>query len=103
MSGVLASRNRRRRADGVASRAPRGRTVLRGLMLLGALGSLPWVGLPLDARAAPSPPLPPLRPPYRQGPGAPPRHREGAAPAGRGRAGDEPLVPRPFRCRPDHV
>lgn len=55
MSGVLASRNRRRRADGAASRAPRGRTVLRGLVLLGALGSLAWIGLQLDAWASTSP------------------------------------------------
>ncbi len=55
MPGVLASRNRRRRADGAASRASRGRTVLRGLVLLGALLSLAWVGLQLDAWASRSP------------------------------------------------
>ena len=55
MSGVLASRNRRRRADGAASRAPRGRTVLRGLLLLGALGSLTWIGVQLDGWASSSP------------------------------------------------
>lgn len=55
MSGVLASRNRRRRADGAASRASSGRTVLRGLGVLGALVSLGWVGLQLDAWAASSP------------------------------------------------
>lgn len=55
MSGVPASRNRRRRADGAASRAPRGRTVLRGLGVLGALLSLVFVGLQLDAWASGSP------------------------------------------------
>ena len=54
MSGVL-TRNRRRRADGAASRASRGRTVLRGLVLLGVLASLSWVGLQLDAWASGSP------------------------------------------------
>jgi cell division protein FtsQ len=55
MSGVLASRNRRRRADGAASRAPRGRTVLRGLVTIGVLVSLAWIGLALDAWASRSP------------------------------------------------
>ena len=54
MSGVLASRNRRRRADGAASRAPGGRTVLHGLGLLALLASLAWVGFQLDAWAASS-------------------------------------------------
>jgi cell division protein FtsQ len=54
MSGV-ASRNRRRRADGAASRASRGRTVLRGLGLLAALASLAWIGFQLDRWAASSP------------------------------------------------
>jgi len=54
MSGVL-TRNRRRRADGAASRASRGRWVLRGLVLLGVLVSLGWVGLQLDAWASSSP------------------------------------------------
>jgi len=54
MSGV-ASRNRRRRADGAASRASRGRTVLRGLGLLAALASLAWIGFQLDGWAAKSP------------------------------------------------
>ena len=57
MSGVLASRNRRRRADGEASRASSRGTVLRGLVLLGVLGSLGWVGLQLDAWASTSPRL----------------------------------------------
>lgn len=57
MSGVLASRNRRRRADGAASRAPRGRSVLRGLGLLAVLGSLAWVALQLDGWASTSPRL----------------------------------------------
>jgi len=52
MSGVLASRNRRRRADGAASRAPRGRAVLHGLGVLGALAALAWVGVQLDAWAS---------------------------------------------------
>ena len=54
MSGVL-TRNRRRRADGAASRASRGRTVLRGLVLLGVIASLAWLGLQLDAWASGSP------------------------------------------------
>ena len=54
MSGV-ASRNRRRRADGAASRASRGRTVLRGLGFLAALVSLAWIGFQLDGWAARSP------------------------------------------------
>ena len=54
MSGA-ASRNRRRRADGAASRASRGRTVLRGLGLLAALASLAWIGFQLDRWAASSP------------------------------------------------
>lgn len=57
MSGVLASRNRRRRADGAAPRAPGGRRVLRGLGLVAALGSLAWVGLQLHGWAASSPRL----------------------------------------------
>jgi cell division protein FtsQ len=57
MSGVLASRNRRRRADGAASRASRGRTVLRGLVVLGVLASLAWLGLLLDGWASSSPRL----------------------------------------------
>jgi len=52
MSGVLASRNRRRRADGAASRAPGGRTLLHGLGALVLLTSLGWVGLQLDAWAS---------------------------------------------------
>ncbi|HUM13567.1 MAG TPA: FtsQ-type POTRA domain-containing protein [Myxococcaceae bacterium] len=55
MSGVLASRNRRRRADGAASRAPGGRTILRGLGLVVLLASLGWVGLQLEGWAASSP------------------------------------------------
>ncbi len=55
MPGVLASRNRRRRADGAASRAPGGRAVLRGLGLLAIFASLAWVGLQLDGWAASSP------------------------------------------------
>ena len=55
MSGVLASRNRRRRADGAASRAPGGRTVLRGLGLVALLAALGWVGLQLDGWAGSSP------------------------------------------------
>jgi len=54
MSGV-ASRNRRRRADGAASRASRGRTVLRGLGFLVTLASLAWIGFQLDGWAATSP------------------------------------------------
>ena len=54
MSGV-ASRNRRRRADGAASRASRGRTVLRGLGFLAALVSLARIGFQLDGWAARSP------------------------------------------------
>lgn len=54
MSGVV-SRNRRRRADGAASRASRGRTVLRGLGFLAALASLAWLGFQLDGWAASSP------------------------------------------------
>ena len=54
MSGV-ASRNRRRRADGAASRASRGRTVLRGLGFLVTLASLAWIGFQLDRWAASSP------------------------------------------------
>ena len=57
MSGVLASRNRRRRADGEASRASRGRTALRGLGLAGVVASLGWVGLQLEAWASSSPRL----------------------------------------------
>ena len=57
MSGVLVSRNRRRRADGAASRAPGGRTVLRGLGGLAVLASLGWIGLQLDGWAASSPRL----------------------------------------------
>jgi cell division protein FtsQ len=57
MSGVLASRNRRRRADGAASRAPGGRTVLRGLGLVALLAGRGWVGLQLDGWAASSPRL----------------------------------------------
>ena len=57
MPGVLASRNRRRRADGAASRAPGGRTVLRGLGASVVLASLGWVGLQLEAWAARSPVL----------------------------------------------
>ncbi|HVP62313.1 MAG TPA: FtsQ-type POTRA domain-containing protein [Myxococcaceae bacterium] len=55
MSGVLVSRNRRRRADGAASRAPGGRTILRGLGLVALLASLGWVGVQLDGWAASSP------------------------------------------------
>ncbi|MGZ6163462.1 MAG: cell division protein FtsQ/DivIB [Myxococcaceae bacterium] len=57
MPGVLASRNRRRRADGAASRAPGGRRVLHGLGLLAILASLGWAGFLLDAWAASSPRL----------------------------------------------
>ena len=57
MSGVLASRNRRRRADGAASRAPGGRSVLRALGLLALLASLAWIVLQLDGWAASSPRL----------------------------------------------
>ena len=53
MSGA-ASRNRRRRADGAASRASRGRTVLRGLVFLAALASLAWIGFQLDGWAGSS-------------------------------------------------
>ena len=55
MSGAHASRNRRRRGDGVASRPSRGRALLRGLGLLAALASLAWIGLQLDAWASGSP------------------------------------------------
>lgn len=57
MSGVLASRNRRRRADGAASRAPGGRTVLHGLGLVALLASLGVVAYQLDAWASRSPHL----------------------------------------------
>ncbi|HSP18197.1 MAG TPA: FtsQ-type POTRA domain-containing protein [Myxococcaceae bacterium] len=57
MSRVLASRNRRRRADGPVSRAPGGRTVLRALGVLGLLASLGWLGIQLDAWATRSPRL----------------------------------------------
>ncbi|HEY1904542.1 MAG TPA: FtsQ-type POTRA domain-containing protein [Myxococcaceae bacterium] len=57
MSGVLASRNRRRRADGAASRASSGRTVLRGLMGILGLVLLAGVGLQLDVWASSSPRL----------------------------------------------
>ena len=54
MSGGLA-RNRRRRADGAASRAPRGRSILCGLGVLGVLATLAWAGLQLDGWASSSP------------------------------------------------
>jgi len=55
MSGVLGPRNRRRRADGAASRAPGGRRILHGLALLGVLVLLAWIGLQLDGWASRSP------------------------------------------------
>ena len=55
MSGVLAPRNRRRRADGAASPALGGRAIAHGLGVLLLLGALAWVGLRADAWAATSP------------------------------------------------
>jgi cell division protein FtsQ len=57
MSGVLASRNRRRRADGAASRASSGRTLLHGLLAVTGLICLAWVGLQLNVWASSSPRL----------------------------------------------
>ncbi|HET6984549.1 MAG TPA: FtsQ-type POTRA domain-containing protein, partial [Myxococcaceae bacterium] len=57
MSGVLASRNRRRRADGAASRASSGRTLLHGLVAVAGLICLAWVGLQLNLWASSSPRL----------------------------------------------
>jgi len=55
MPGVLASRNRRRRADGGASPAPGGRVVLHCLGILGLVASLAWGALQLHAWASGSP------------------------------------------------